>query len=312
MDIEAMVSKGYFPEEITPAFVTKDLAKLLPVILNNIESYNKTGDRTRITKLISYSIPKIRAYRRTIGIPNPISFIWLSKTIIDHWTEITDFTDKSAFSLSRIHQNDFSNRAISPPVFSAITRERILRSTGFRYALKIDILRFYGNIYTHSIPLALHGKPLSKSKRKRTDLFGNALDEDVRNMQDGQTMGIPLGPDTSRVISEIIVSHIDVELSKQITNIKGIRVVDDYTLYFKTAGELELGRSIILKLLREFELDLNQAKEKVIDLPEQIESDWYNHLREFRFRNEHDLQLKDLIAYFDLSFFTLVNIQKKA
>jgi hypothetical protein len=303
MNVEKLIIKGYFPEEITPAFVTEDLKKVLPVILSSIDIYQTINGKAKITKLLRYSSPKIKAYRRNIVIPNPLSIIRLSKTIADHWNEIVAFTNKSSISLSPLKENTTSIRSLAQPSFDLISDQRILRSTGFRFGLKIDVLRFYGNIYTHSIPWVLHGKSLSKSRRKRTELLGNALDEDVRNMQDAQTIGIPIGPDTSRVISEIIAAYIDIELEKQLPGIKGIRVVDDYTLYFKSLGELESARSIVLKLLRDIELDLNQAKESVIELPEQIEAEWYNRLRDFKFRNEYEYQHKDLIAYFDLSFF---------
>ena len=42
-------------------------------------------------------------------------------------------------------------------------------------------------------------------------MFGNAIDFFfVRQGQDGQTIGIPVGPDTSRIISELILKLIDV------------------------------------------------------------------------------------------------------
>lgn len=302
MTIEQLVLKGYFPEEIIPSFITEDLKNVLPKILPNMEQYDPINKKGKITKLLPYSIPKVKAYRRNVTIPNPLSFIRLSNTIVDNWQAIIDFTKQSNISLSPLELST-SNRAIKQPSFDKITKERILRSTGYRYLLKIDILRFYGNVYTHSIPWALHTKSVSKISRKRVELYGNALDEDVRKMQDGQTMGLPIGPDTSRVISEIIASFIDIELQKQFPDLKGIRVVDDYSLYFKNMGDLEVARAAILRLLKDFELDLNQAKEKVIELPELVESEWYNRLRDFKFRNEHELQNKDIIAYFDLSFF---------
>lgn len=56
--------------------------------------------------------------------------------------------------------------------------------------VRTDINQFYGSIYTHSIPWALHGKATAKANRSPA-LLGNALDECVRNAQDGQTIGVP-------------------------------------------------------------------------------------------------------------------------
>nr|WP_249665452.1 RNA-directed DNA polymerase [Mucilaginibacter sp. Bleaf8] len=241
-------------------------------------------------------------YRRVVSVVNPLSFIRLANTISTFWPSIKAITDQSKISLSKLKTSSTSLRAVLAPSFDEVTRERILRSTGRRFALKIDVQRFYGSIYTHSIPWALNGKTVAKTKRKRYEIAGNALDEDVRKMMDGQTMGIRVGPDTSRIISELIASYIDIQLQSKIEDLKGIRVVDDYLLYFKNKSELDMARATIVEALRGLELDLNSSKEKIIELPEQIESDWYNVLRDFKFRNEPDHQIKDIIAYFDKSF----------
>ncbi|BAV05087.1 hypothetical protein SAMN05421788_11569 [Filimonas lacunae] len=307
MKTSKLVTKGFFPEELPPPFNTKDLGKVIKDVLDNPDEYPiETGSSKKkkaiIFKVVPFSTPKIRAYRRTLALPNPLHYIWFSDFISEKWSDIISFTEGSSISLSPLRYSVDTERAIAQPSYDRITNERILRSTGHKYLLKVDILKFYGNIYTHSIPWVLHTKALAKSNRDPHGLLGNKLDWFVRNMQDGQTMGIPVGPDISRIISEIIVAYIDRELSRELGVLEGIRVVDDYSLYFKDLAGLEKARSLIQKLLRDIELDLNQAKEKVILLPEIIESEWYNRLRQFKFSNKKILQTKDIIAYFDLCF----------
>ncbi|MDB5012484.1 MAG: hypothetical protein JWQ25_686 [Daejeonella sp.] len=297
MELKNLISKGYFPEEVTPPFQTTDLLKIDEAVLTNFESYHK-----KPTKTVPYSIPRVKAYRRGTSIPNPVSYIRLSKTIVDNWPDIILKAGLSRITLSPLKITANSIRAITNPAFDKIIDERILRSTGYRYLLKIDIQRFYASIYTHSIPWVLHTKVVSKTMRKRAELYGNALDEDLRNIQDGQTVGIPIGPDSSRIISELVVAHIDDELSKALPYLQGVRVVDDYYLYFRSLADVELARAVLHRLLRELELELNPAKEKVQELPEIMDSHWYNRLKDFRFRSEKDKQRKDLISYFDLSF----------
>lgn len=308
MKLYKLVEKGYFPEELPPPFNTKEYAAIISMLIPQMDSFDpvtKTPAKKKsgtLTKYNVFSIPKSKSYRRSLGIVHPLSFLRLCQTVTDSWTDITALTTKSKLSLSPLKEAA-TDRAVEPPSFDKITKERILRATGRRYALKVDIQRFYGSIYTHSIPWALHTKSTSKAKRARYELTGNALDEDVRKMQDGQTMGIPIGPDTSRILSEIICSYIDQHLQDNIKDLRGIRVVDDYTLYFKSLSDLETARSFLFKLLRDVELDLNQAKEKIIELPEQIETEWYNMLREYQFREDKELQHKDIVGYFDKLFF---------
>jgi hypothetical protein len=107
----------------------------------------------------------------------------------------------------------------------------MLRSRS-RYVIQTDISRFYQSIYTHSIPWALHGKAAAKANRSRR-LIGNTLDKLVREGQDRQTIGVPIGPDTSLIIAEIILSSVDEALKrKRLKN--GLRYIDDYDFGFQT------------------------------------------------------------------------------
>src|SRR5690606_26294321 len=91
---------------------------------------------------------------------------------------------------------------------------QITRSSGFGAALYADFSRYFPTIYTHALEWAVHGKAASKaalrSKPKRI-LWGSELDTYVRCMQDGQTQGLPIGPDTSYILAELLGSAIDEE-----------------------------------------------------------------------------------------------------
>ena len=71
--------------------------------------------------------------------------------------------------------------------------------------LTTDLSRFFPTIYTHSVPWAFHSKSVAKKNKNPTlKYFGNLLDLALRQAQDGQTIGIPIGPDTSHMIAEAI------------------------------------------------------------------------------------------------------------
>ena len=167
-----------------------------------------------------------------------------------------------------------------------------------KYLLITDISRFYGSIYTHSIPWALHTKDVAK--KDRTDrLLENLLDKNARNGQDGQTVGVPIGPDTSLVIAEVILSAFDQMLRKEIKSIIGFRYVDDFEIGFKSYGEAEQALGIIRGLLREFELETNTEKTKIIELPEPVDAIWVGELRRHTIRTFSKSQKFDLTAFFD-------------
>lgn len=148
------------------------------------------------------------------------------------------------------------------------------------YELKADVSKYFPSIYTHSIPWALHTKKVAKSKEGRTDktLLGNQLDEAVRKGQSGQTKGIPIGTDTSRIIAEIIGTALDVEFVNQLKleniDYKGYRFIDDYQLYFKSGPDAEKALKILHKLLNDYSLDLNEEKTVINAAPYKIDNDW--------------------------------------
>ena len=168
------------------------------------------------------------------------------------------------------------------------------------FILKADISRFYPSIYSHSIPWAIHTKPVSKANRTPA-LIGNILDQLVRNAQDGQTVGIPIGPDTSLLIAEIVLGAVDEKIIAK-RELKAFRYIDDYEFGFKSYAEAENILGLLQEELNNFELSLNPRKTKILKLPIRIEKKWVSELRAFSFRTTDKSQESDLLRYFDHVF----------
>jgi hypothetical protein len=146
---------------------------------------------------------------------NPIGYFFLAKEIATYWPEIENHYKKTHLSRS-IPTFGTSSRAIHLPKFSDLHEEKIMASAGYKYALVTDITSFFPTIYTHTIPWALHTKAVAKVKKRKAHMtpryFGNILDARCMGAQDGQTIGLPIGPDTSHIIAEIIGVAIDTRL----------------------------------------------------------------------------------------------------
>jgi len=168
-----------------------------------------------------------------------------------------------------------------------------------RFILQTDIAKFYPSIYSHSIPWALHTKPISKKSRSST-LLGNQLDELLRKCQDLQTTGIPIGPDTSLVFAEILLSAVDEALMANIGGMCGFRYVDDYEFGANSHSDAEQILSGLQNELREYELEVNFSKTKIVELPVWIDATWTPQLRECRFRS--GTERFDLLNYFNQAF----------
>jgi hypothetical protein len=176
---------------------------------------------------------------------------------------------------------------------------RAINRSSSRYAVTADLSEFYNSIYTHSIPWALHTKVAAKANRSNRALIGNRLDELVRAAQDSQTIGIPIGPDTSLVVAETLLSAVDVELLKRLSTLRGIRYIDDFEFCFADHSSAETALANLQEILLQYELRLNPRKTKVDQSPIRFEPEWVYVLRDFQLSSAPKAQGKDLLKYFD-------------
>lgn len=296
--LEGLISRGYFPRELPPAFTPRVFGAFLASNLSTLPtSFEQNNDPA---KLLSHNLARSGSLRRKLGVPNPVHFFKLASFVVDNWQELWRYASLSSFSLTT-PVDGFLRRAIERQysLTERPVRRAHLRSTS-RYILHADINRFYPSVYTHSIPWAIHTKAVAKTNRS-DHLIGNRLDRLVRNAQDGQTMGIPIGPDTSLLIAEIVLSAIDTRLSERgIT--AGFRYIDDYEFGFKNLSETEEALAIFQEILNEYELALNPSKTKIVKLPITTESLAISELRTFQFRTSVSCQQSDILRYFDRAF----------
>ena len=134
-------------------------------------------------------------------------------------------------------------------------------------------------------------------------MYGDLIDESVRNTQDKQSIGIPIGPDSSFVIAEIVGTAIDKMLCERLNyQPRGFRFIDDYYLYFDTFSDAEKALSQLHKILKEFELEINPTKTSIIELPEPLESSWVSEIRRYSISSNRREQNTEIISFFSKVF----------
>jgi hypothetical protein len=113
---------------------------------------------------------------------------------------------------------------------------------------------------------------------------------------------LPIGPDTSHIIAEVISSAIDLELKKKLKRFPpGFRYVDDYFLFFATQAEADGALAALVRLLQGYELQINFEKTKICSVQEISEDYWTHQLRSFEISRSGKKQLSDINHYFELS-----------
>lgn len=307
--VERLLKLGYLPSQLPPSFTTRDLALNYTEFMTEWNALvpEKDGKKGTLkspdTKAEIFSVARVGHQRRSTSLPNPVAQTYISLRVVEHWGKIVSHYRKSKLSASRPRFLRNGGRATSITSMQLLYDRKIAKSAGYRYMLKTDLSRFFPTIYTHSVPWAVHTKSKAKKNRGLTaKWYGNLLDLDLRQCQDGQTIGIPIGPDTSHIIAEAVATAVDIEFHKYFKGWPaGFRYVDDYYLFFETAKDADRALAALIRSLREFELQINFEKTKTCPVIEITEDFWTHRLRAFDIAAKGRRHASDLNHFFELA-----------
>lgn len=141
---------------------------------------------------------------------------------------------------------------------------------------KFDISKCFDSIYSHSICWALLNKDAVKSKIKSSNnTFGGKFDSLMQAANYGETHGIIIGPEFSRIFAEIILQRIDLNVlqdlaSKDIVHkvhYEIFRYVDDYFVFYNEEIIKETILNSYRLQLKDYKLSVSETKEDTFDKP---------------------------------------------
>lgn len=284
---------GFFAEMVPECFDSGAFAEIIPSICLEVKIDRETIKKTKkiSTAPVEVSTYKNDISRRILSVPNPQAFLRLAKLLSKNWEEIVSITSSpnslSPITVIRDYQ-DTEEIVNSENLREALhmksdfiegIKKCIRLALGYQYKLKVDIANCYNTIYTHSITWAICGKKEAKlyyKTKEPTDLkqryeLGDSIDTLVRCQKNNETNGIVVGPFTSRIVSEIVLSRIDTLLRNEGFLFK--RYVDDYKFYFRTQVKAEDAIRVIERILNEYNLNLNLSKTEIKRFPFETISD---------------------------------------
>lgn len=162
-----------------------------------------------------------------------------------------------------IHDNDTKETILN--WWNEFEQRSIELALEYTYCIQTDITNCYGSIYTHSIAWAIEGKDNAKKNRNNKDLLGNQIDKKIRNLQYGQTNGIPQGGALFDFIAEVVLGYADNELSKKLKGCKNYQIIryrDDYRIFTNDKEELNFIVKQLSDTLSELNMHFNSQKTK--------------------------------------------------
>jgi hypothetical protein len=296
---------GFLPSQMPPCFTSESLSVHAQALRKHVDITRKNGALGAYslgTRPDQFSVARSRRSRRPVVIPNPVAQLELAYLIARNWKTVARVIERSPISRSKPMLSTADGRSIKFTSHADLYEARLHLASASRYVLISDISQFFPSLYSHSISWALHGKAKAKRKRLDKQLLGNRLDSAMQHCQHRQTMGIPIGPDTSHIIAELVGAAIDLELSSHSSEpLRGYRHVDDFVFFYDSLAEAEQGLTNLETATRTFELKLNPLKTRIVAVAELLEESWSHELQTFEFSPVAAVQRRQLHYFFELA-----------
>ena len=269
-----LLRKGYFPENLPPAFSSGLIADYFQTHVPN--GYLSRGKNA--VRAASYNASKRGMTRRVFSAVHPVSAHDTAHFIDTRWQAITEFFARNPHSFSVPEIIEGVDRALVIKSHAALEEEKLNRLAHYRFVACTDVARYFHSIYTHALSWAFHGKAAAKAdiNSSSAKVFFNRADQLVRFGQDNQTIGLPVGPDSSRVFAEIVGTAIDLKFQERTDGLdcSMIRHVDDVWIGANTHADAERALWRYREAIREFELDINENKTRILSEHFRFTDDW--------------------------------------
>ena len=226
-DIPSMVTTANFA-----AWCRKNFAKL--------ETTTALLGRTSVPA--TFSAPW-KSARRILSIPQPSSQLGLSIIINDNLEAIRATIAGAKLTLYNTEPDTKNDRIFVGLEFDKVERVEARVLALSPSIMKADIGSFFHTIYSHSIPWGVLTKKHVKDVREKKDKaecekldkhWSSQIDRAIQSGNSRETFGIPVGPDTSRMIAELLLAGAqnDPKLAECLNANDGYRLVDDFFVGF--------------------------------------------------------------------------------
>lgn len=170
---------------------------------------------------------------------------------------------------------------------SSFTNSRLWQQCNFKYRnfAKIDYKSCFDSIYTHVYKWYIEKDTLDSKSANNSNL-NIVIDRVLQNINGRSSNGLIVGPEFSRMIAEILLQEIDVEVKRNLeTNglfsgddYKVFRYVDDIYIFTHTQAHTELIIKTFEMIAQKYLLKFNELKYLKMDTPVVLNS-WLGKTR---------------------------------
>jgi hypothetical protein len=242
--------------------------------------------------------------RRVFALPHPTSQLAISKIINDNLEEISAEIAGAKLSLYDTAVDRENGRVFKGLNFDAVLALEARVVAHSPVVMTADIGNFFHTVYSHSVPWAVLGKQHVKTiklgsnkdtvqKAAKDTLaaqWASQIDDAMQAGNARETFGIPVGPDTSRIIAELLLAGVqkDPTLTTALNGRDGYRLMDDFFVGFESEASARKCLDALRSALWAFNLYLNDRKTGIVRSADIAQNIWKYEIESFPLPNKDE------------------------
>lgn len=306
--LDALLKHNYFPaqrdqaDEMPPIFSSMSFSRdvAASIVSHNINRVEKVAGYDSIR----YRLTRFNDEPRSCSIPHPSAYSELALSIADHWDHLDYICENEVSLIKPAQYRDGRMIIMNYEARTNLVQRELENAFGKQVKVHADIHQFFPSIDPEVLPSVLNYAPDPATTNSENQIEATPIFQAVRNARPGGEVGLAIGPATSNVIAEVILSKIDRELQKRFTY---SRFNDDYTAYCDSQEEAETFIDALSKELSAYRLQLNADKTETRPLTHTLSPDWLTDLR-LALPRDQEVTASKAVDFLDLA----VRIQQRS
>lgn len=187
-----------------------------------------------------------------------------SKKIVDYFEKTSQKVDRAILQQTGAYFKIYKFNSVS-----SFTNSRLWQQCNFKYHnfAKIDYKSCFDSIYTHAYKWCIEKDTVDSKEASNANLH-IVIDRVLQNINGRSSNGLIVGPEFSRMIAEVLLQEIDVEVKQNLTaqglnagtDYRVFRYVDDIYIFSYTQAHTDLIIKTIEIAAQKYLLKFNEFK----------------------------------------------------
>lgn len=257
----------------------REINLLQPISALNIYFFVECYQKEILDLLEENSCFSLRYHRKN----NDLFYKKRAKKISSYFQKTFQKMDKAILQQTGVFFKIYKFNSVSSFTSSRLWQQCNLK---YRYFAKVDYKSCFNSIYTHAYKWIVEKNTVDSKVAKNSNLY-ITIDRILQNINGRSSNGLIVGPEFSRMIAELLLQHIDIEVKKKLLD-KGMynksdycvfRYVDDVFIFSNTPETIDVIIKEIEKQAQVYLLQLNELKCFKSTTPVVL-SDWLGKTRQ--------------------------------